>query len=265
MAGIHINPKTSEQHSDGAVLEAHTDCDILRTHTQYEFQPCDCEVNYDGWREADSCLRHYEEAIYKYKFVRLSNKDVMRINQWDGGFDMINETPNEKGEYIFVDQHLSILRKHKVKGRAGHRIFGRAGREFWYGGSKREDMNILNGVWDIIEDRTELRRTNFQKTRFQHAKFRKQLIISVDDFDQNCKECLMESDFIEESDGRQYKTNDRSFLVPWRYILELPGSVIDRVDDPFTALDIRDHWQWIVQDIAISEIGSMYDLKRFTS
>jgi hypothetical protein len=100
-----------------------------------------------GLRENDSLLMKFLELRNTYKFERVSSNDIRRTNMITEEEDILNTTPNDKGEYLHVYQFISRRLKS-----ARHKIFGSSGSEIWYG--KIRSSTDLDALWNDIETHT---------------------------------------------------------------------------------------------------------------
>ena len=111
-----------------------------------------------GYRDADPLLVGFLGETNKYRFQRDGDR-VERTEIATGAVDSLGPTPNDAGESIDVGQYIERRLRH-----SGHRIFLDAGRETWYGGTRK---NIdWSEVWNNIETHSDYRRSSFQDWEF---------------------------------------------------------------------------------------------------
>lgn len=156
---IKVNDGPSpSSYKDGDIVQAFTLDEIYYHHAQ---QKCNVrnfgldEVT--GNRSPEQLLIKFLEKTKTYKFERLNSNEVKRTNLITNEVSILNKTPNADGERI--DAHAYLVRRLK---KASHLIFGKSGREYWYG---KERNNIdVGAVWNDIETHT-----NFLQS--DHANF----------------------------------------------------------------------------------------------
>lgn len=144
--GSPDGPQTS--YRDGDVVQTFSPDRILLSNAGTICSVNNFPINpITGLRDNDSLLMKCHELINTYKFERVNSNDIRRTNMITGEEDILNTTPNDKGEYINAYQFISRRLKS-----ARHRIFGSSGSEIWYG--KTRPSVDLDALWNDIETHT---------------------------------------------------------------------------------------------------------------
>ena len=144
--GSPDGPQTS--YKDGDIVQTFSTNGILLSNAEGI-----CNVNnfplneVTGLRENDSLLMKFLELRNTYKFERVNSNDIRRTNMITEEEDILNTTPNDKGEYLHAYQFISRRLKS-----ARHKIFGSSGSEIWYG--KIRSSTDLDALWNDIETHT---------------------------------------------------------------------------------------------------------------
>ena len=146
---LKVNSIDNDQihYQDGDVVEAFANTRIHLCHAEMICHPDNFGFNSVGLRDRDTLLEKFMAQTSKYKFTRLNSNDVERLNLLTDETDIINTTPNAKGEYMNVYQFIS----RRIKS-PRHKIFGTVqGEEVWYGGNSARDGVVIDAVWNDIE------------------------------------------------------------------------------------------------------------------
>ena len=134
-------------YKDGDIVQAFSNDRIYMCHAEMickvENFPLDTVT---GLRPNDGLLMKFMENTHQFKFVRINESEVKRINLDTDEETIIGKTPNGDGEYIYV--HELLVRFFKD---ANHKIFGSSDAEIWYGGSRAPN---IDSVWSDIETHT---------------------------------------------------------------------------------------------------------------
>jgi len=173
-----ISPNPAH-YQDGDIIEAFNRRRIRQCHAEHICHVKHVPFNSDGLNPISCLTAKMFEQTALYKFIRVSNKEVKRINLITLEEEIFSDIPNSKNEYIDVPLYLSRRRKH-----TRHLIFGTIGNEVWYGKYSRRITHIeLDRVWDIIETDTPEREINYTLWPLTIAEKKCHLAISVQDFD----------------------------------------------------------------------------------
>jgi hypothetical protein len=135
-----------KHYQDGDIIEAFSNTRIHFCHAEMICHPDNFAFNSEGLRDIDTLFEKFMAKTSKYKFTRVSDSEVVRLNLLTAEEDTISDVPNAKSEMMDVSLFLSRRKKHPR-----HKIFGTLGSEVWYGGNAvRDDVTIAN-VWNDIE------------------------------------------------------------------------------------------------------------------
>jgi hypothetical protein len=144
VSGDHIH------YQDGDVIEAFSNVRIHFCHAEMICHPDNFSFNTVGLRDRDTLLEKFMAKTSKYRFTRVSNTDVERLNLLTDEMDVINATPNAENEYINASQFVNRRIEHPR-----HKVFGtEQGKEVWYGGNSVRDSVTIDAVWNDIETHT---------------------------------------------------------------------------------------------------------------
>jgi len=225
---------------DGDILVAPNDRRISQVHLEHFCHVKLAGFTYDG-RRPDGLARIYREAVCQYRFERVSNTSVRRVNLWTSDEDLISDTPNKDGEYMNVGEYLARQIDHPA-----HGIFGTPGAEVWYGGNQDFDAHKLDAVWLEVEDRAAVKRADYTLHPWGTNDLKHHLVLKVDDFDEATaatyvgeeKEAITATYVGEEKEAITERVLRRRVRkVDWK-ALDL-GVSVQAVEDKETAIDTR--------------------------
>ena len=146
---------------DGDVLCAFTDRRIRDVHAQHIGQPGYVGFNSDGLRPVDCLCERILQKRYQYKFVRVSAKEVKRIDLVSGLSVVFSDQPIEvDGKKQAIDVDAFVKHRLKMKDRRAFNLFGTIGREIWYGGKWSADDAAINTCWHTIQTHSDHRDQN---------------------------------------------------------------------------------------------------------
>jgi hypothetical protein len=137
----------NKSYKDGDIVQAFSNDRILMCHAEMK-----CHVNnfplddITGLRPNDGLLMKFIEKTSKFKFVRVSNTEVKKINIGTLVETTIGASPNGDGESIDLHSFLTDRFKNPK-----HLIFGQSDAEIWYTGRRSFD---INAIWNDIETHT---------------------------------------------------------------------------------------------------------------
>ena len=221
-------PPSNKKFEDGDVVASFNNRQIRQVHSEHI-----CHVNQFGFKDdglrPDSLAKTNLEITRKYRFERISQTQVNRINIVTLESETISDVPNARGEYI--DVGLFIRRKllHPK-----HLIFGTPGSEVWYGGFTDYSNAKLDLVWQAIEAQTSNREIDFTLFLLGIQDKKSFLALRVDDFTDS--ESIQYTTPVEDITGTTPDgdpifevVQKRKWLVNWRRIVP-PGSIPDIVD-----------------------------------
>jgi hypothetical protein len=154
MAELVLKIGAGANYQDGDTLEAFNERRIKGVHAEHLTNVMEMGFNSDGLRP-QGCLADQAQCIrYQYKFVRVGRTTVKRQTLADGGKTVLSEEIIPQAE-MDVEEFLRRRKKHNR-----HRIFGKEGAEWWYGGTEIVTTATVNSVWDEIETQTVERRND---------------------------------------------------------------------------------------------------------
>ena len=216
---------------DGDIIVAPNDRRISQVHLEHF-----CHVKLAGFtrdgRRPDGLARIYREAVYQYRFERVSNTSVRRVNLWTGEEEIFSDIPREvdgKLQHIHVGEYLALLMNH-----LGHGIFGTPGAEVWYGGRQDFSAAKLDKIWPEVEDRAQVKRADFTLHPWGTHDLKHHLVLKADDFDEPTAALHVDEEK-EAITDRLLRRRKRK--VDWK-ALDL-GVSIQAVEDEETAVDTR--------------------------
>jgi hypothetical protein len=163
-------PQTS--YKDGDIVQTFSPDRILLSNAEGICNVNNFSLNeVTGLRDNDSLLMKYLELRNTYKFERVNSNDIRRTNMITEEEDILNTTPNDKGEYINAYQFISRRLKN-----ARHCIFGSSGSEIWYG--KARASVDLDALWNDIETHTDELKQNNMSWNFSPIEKRAFLVMN---------------------------------------------------------------------------------------
>ncbi len=192
-------------------------------------------LNNQNRRDRDTLLEVFLSTIYEYRFERVNPKEVKRIKLSDMSediFDSIKDKDNQRMDVI------SYIRR-RTRKNPNHLMFGRAGREVWYGGNENYTDADLDAIWTEIEGRTPNRRNNFKNHPMGSGDSMSFLSITVDDMDDGTARSLVSSEWDESDPKNPIMVKKRLYKV--EFDIDLPMSAITKgkVFDNNIPVDIR--------------------------
>ena len=137
-----------KSYKDGDIVQAFSNDRILICHAEIK-----CHVNnfpldiVTGLRPNDGLLMKFMEKTNKFKFVRVNQTEVKKIDLGTLEETVIGLSPNGDGESM--DVHLFLTHRFK---NLRHMTFGQSDAEIWYAGRKSTD---IDAIWNDIETHTE--------------------------------------------------------------------------------------------------------------
>lgn len=221
---------------DGDIMCAFNQRSIHCCHAQHICHPRLAERDGGGLIVESALLRNWYEVTHQYRFERISNREIRRVNLLDQTEETLSNQPNAQGQAI--DVPLFVRRRRQ---KPDHCLFGEDGREYWYGGRKDMSAPRIATVWDAIEAKTELRRTDAQFTRWPagQQELRSHLFVRTEDFDDATTEELLAAET--ELQGEEEVTlQRRQNQVDWERDLGLTPAVRDSIRDRNAAVDLRE-------------------------
>lgn len=211
---IKIGDRSNRPHDykDGDILVAVNDYRIHRANAQSICHIDNTPFNSDGIRESNSLNEDMKKSIYQYRFERVSSTEVKRTNQLTLEEEIFSNIPNNKNEYIYVEQFIRNARKNKK-----HHIFGKKDREVWYGGSVINSQVRLDLLWSLIEAKTGILKSENSKYPMGDMDLKSHLAVTVSDFTEEERQPMIsvETDKNPALDDKR-PSNERSKVVRLR-------------------------------------------------
>lgn len=173
MAEILLKIGPGSGYSDGDVLCAFNRRNIRCVHAQHLCHLDTIGHNSDGWRPIGCLAEKYREHTHQFKFQRVSEKTIERIELASGKVEEFGPESIDVALY---------LKRRRSEGR--HAIFGTAGAEYWYGGRIDFSNPSLDKVWNAItasSGRLESE-AEFQLWPMGRFDIRHHLAVRVDEF-----------------------------------------------------------------------------------
>lgn len=189
--------------------------------------------------------RDWCEAVCEFRFERLSKTEVRITRLSDGEtLRIVSGKPytgfRGKREVMHVEALLS--RAHASGKRT---LFGRVGREVWYGGREDRSNATLDAVWSAIEAKLGERETDYQLWPYGRLDLQHHLAIPVEDFDDarrtELEAPLREQVGTDEEGQPTYETRaKREHNVDWRSRTAGLGVTEKDVEDRKLTVDVRE-------------------------
>lgn len=149
MAEIIININPASSYEDGDIVCAFNNHSVQRTHAEQICHYQHSGFTNDGLRPEGKSL-DFLNCVYQYRFERVSNKQVKRV-ETDCFGNILSEEIFGEGA-MDADAYLRRrLRNPK------HRIFGLRGAEIWHGGKGDFSQDALERAWNIVQNNCECR------------------------------------------------------------------------------------------------------------
>jgi hypothetical protein len=222
---------------DGDILHCFNQRRIRWTWAEELCHPKYFGFKRDGLRPNSLALK-YLQHTHQYQYTRVTHNEILRYEMRTGKIDIINATPNAKGEYCHVDTYIKRRLAHPR-----HRIFGSPGKEEWYLGHKDFSAEVMERVWADIEADTGFSETMFTRFPLAWETLKTVLVLQIPELsDAECQEYEKEvrEDSIDPIKGRpiQILRKRRDYMVPYR---DLDFVDIDAVTSMAHVTDYRDH------------------------
>lgn len=219
-------------YQDGDIVCAFNQKRIKHVHAQHICHIKNFGFNIFKLRAADTLAKVYHEKIYKYKFERISAREIRRTNLDTLEEEIFSNVPNSKGEYIHVKDFINHQKRSN-----NHKIFGTAGNEFWYGGTRTPTDSALIDIWTEIESRTAYREINFPNWPLSKTELKNFRAIKVDDFD-DVEAGVLVSAETSGKDDEIVIVKKRKHFVSWRTLPSLTS--VSDIENKDIIIDTRD-------------------------
>jgi len=231
MAELLINIKAGA-YEDGDIIEAKAEDHIHCMHAEHICHVKIAGTNSNGLRAIDSLPDLYKQKTSKYKFERISNTEVKRINLSDLSEKIFSSVAVGK-QYMNVPEFIQRRIQHQQ-----HAIFGAISKEYWYGGKRTYDN--IGSLWTEIESRTGKLKADHSKWNFDLRTQKKYLIIpatpmTIDEASERTVP-LMDSE-VESHDQKVVK--QRKYKIDWKNIRGVSSGTITKILDHKIPMDFR--------------------------
>lgn len=235
MAELVLKVGDSQFYKDGDILSAFNDRMISAVYVQHICHIKHAGLTKDGLRPIASLSKVYFDNVSKYRFERISEKEVRRINLITLEEEIFSDRPNAKGEQIDVSLFIQRRLKH-----ARHAIFGQPGKEIWYGGGKNHSTPKLDATWNEIEAKTLFRRANHTlwPLGIMDKKVHLGLKLSSDMSDEEVSD-FVRSETEEDEKGEIIIVKKRIKFVEWKKLPAVSLSDISTIEDKSVSVDKR--------------------------
>lgn len=234
-----IATKDSNDLEDGDIVHAFNRRD-LRQH--YAGKICSVKrtpQRAGQLRDSNSLAFKWIEKHSEYKFERLTADTVKRTNLVTLQESVFGPIPNEHGEHINVQKFIAAR---LLKGL--HTIFGEAGSEIWFGGSRELLDSDFDEIWSQIEFETPYRETERLDWPATPAELKMFLWIRTNDFSNTNKDDFLSP--MSEADNRKKNT------INWRGLYGMSGRISDILDVK-KPIDVRAERKHVWQEIVVSK------------
>jgi len=224
------NPKSQ----DGDILIAYNNRRIWQVNASVI-----CHVRKEGFqlsglRKNTGLAKAFRDRCMQYKFERVSINELKRIDQFT------------QEEQIFTYPTGQLDKKvQRMMNINNPLIWGSVAHEIWYGGKIHQEIDVVNSIWQMIEEKTPMRKVNYGLAPRGFEDLKQRLTLPVDDFDdgtaldyetpdQISKNILnLEKKMVE----KKFTLRKRCFMLNYE-TLDLPVS-IDDIRDKTKSVDIR--------------------------
>ncbi len=247
MAELVLKIGSDGGYEDGDVVDAFNGRRICWAHAEMICGIQAAGANEEGLRPLGSLAQVFREKVCRYRFERIGETKVRRVEIATGQEETFGPTPNARGEAIDVP---SFLQRRLTSPR--HAIFGAPGKEVWYGGrTVRRDAG-LDELWQVIEARTTTRQADCTLWPAGRWDLRGHLFVGVDDFDdatlEQLKAPLLDPQRLT-AEGEPTVIKKRKHRVDWLSALGLSSETIDSVRDRQTKVDGRARFAYLRADV----------------
>jgi len=256
MAELVLKVGPGAGYEDGDIIAAFNRRRIRCVHAQMITDVRKFGTTAEGLRP-NSLAKTFGENCCQYRFERISETEVRRVEIASGQSEILGPTPNDRGEYIDVSEFV----RRRLR-QPGHAIFGTWGSEVWYGGRSDFSDTALDKVWTAIEAETSLREADHTLWPLGQQEMKSHFAITVTEFDdaradQLVRPVVEKQDVTTESLIKKRPApglpraliKKRNQMVPWRTALSLPQALRNRIEDHSKSVDERARGPFVEQQI----------------
>lgn len=229
MAELLLKVGDGAGYLDGDILCAFSRLRIRCVHAEHICHIKHTRTTSEGLRPINSLAAKFLEATQQYKTRRIGKAAVERVNLFTGDVEEL--------DFPHLEEYLRRRLLHER-----HRIFGRKGREVWFGGESRVTHTVMDNVWNAIETDTPHREATHRRWPLGRMDKRHHLAIAVDDFDETVAKELIAPEVDERTNEVALR---RKRLVDFRSRLLLSGQDIDDIVNREREVDLRDRRDFV--------------------
>lgn len=233
MAELTVKIGDGAGYSDGDVISAYNRRAIGCRWAEFRCHP-KFAARERGRIVPGGVAQDWFEATHAYRFERVSETEIRRVEIATGKEETFGPTPNARGERVDVPLFIARRLAHP-----NNRIFGAPGAELWYGGRQDRSAAAVAKVWTAIEKKTAFRRADHEHWPRGAQELKSHLVLPVDEFDDAEARALVAPELGQDRDGFPVILRKRTRAVAWRALLPRgavsEGDVLDRTK----AIDLR--------------------------
>ena len=156
MAELILAARATPKYAEGDILVAVNDRRIQCVHSEHICSARNFGFNGDGLRPLHTPAYYRNLIVSRRRFERVSHNEVAVFDGVEA--KIYSNTPHpDDGKHIYVEEYLARRRQH-----ARHEIFGTNGNELWFDYHKDHSVAKISLVWNMIESRLGLLKTNYK-------------------------------------------------------------------------------------------------------
>jgi hypothetical protein len=211
-------------YQSGDILCAFNQKRIGLVHASHICHPKKFGFSSSGLRQPGTLLERMLRRSYQYKFQRVSRTEVERMDLATLDVEIFSDKTRPRAH---VEQYVFQRKLH-----ARHLLFGSPGREYWFLGRYRPDVDA---IWAEIEEHSPERRVDHQLHPLSERVKRAFLALRLSaDFDDQAAADMTAQEVDEEGTVLRKRTH----MVDWR-ALDL-GVLARDIEDRSLAIDVRE-------------------------
>jgi hypothetical protein len=224
MAELVLAVRDQTNYQSGDILCAFNERRIGCVHAEHICHPKKFGFSSSGLRQPVTLLERMLARSYQYKFQRVSRTEVERMDLATLDVEVFSDKTRPRThveQYVFERKRLER-----------HLIFGTPGREYWFGGRYRPDVDA---IWTEIEEHSPERRVDHQLWPLSEREKRAFLALRLSaDFDDEAAADMTAQEVDEEGNVLRKRTR----MVDWR-ALDL-GVLARDIEDRTKPIDVRE-------------------------
>ena len=146
---INKNGVTDSAYKDGDILLAFGNLKILRQNARDIFDKIQAKPDIVSGYIQDDFTEAYFDCTMGYKYIRLNENEVKKIDLKDDSEEVLSGVRNYQGNYVIIENEI----------KSSSHLFGSYGKEIWY----REKNVAFNPhkVWQVIEKYSDYRKQDY--------------------------------------------------------------------------------------------------------